>query len=182
MDLNEFFNDIDTDSIEANSGRSDPIPAGDYSLQMVEQELRQTKAGTGMMLSCQFKVVDGEYENRVVFHSFNIRNPNAQAQIIGIGQLKALCLSTGVPFDQVRSDASVLLYSPFSAKVGLSKTSEAYPDPRNEIKAFKPQGAPAPRAAATPRSAAPASRPAAGGAGGGLPWKSKPKVDENFPF
>lgn len=182
MDLNEFLNDVDTDSIEANSGRSDPIPAGDYLLQMVEQELRQTKAGTGMMLSCQFKVVEGEYENRVVFHSFNIRNPNAQAQIIGIGQLKALCLATGVPFEQVRSDTSVLAYVPFTAKVGLSKTSEAYPDPRNEIKAFKPQGAPAPRVAPTPKMAAPTSRPAS--AGGGLPWKAKAAAatGDNIPF
>jgi hypothetical protein len=182
MDLNEFLNDVDTDSIEANSGRSDPIPAGDYTLQVVEQELRQTKAGTGMMLSCQFKVVDGEYENRVVFHSFNIRNPNAQAQIIGIGQLKALCLATGVPFEQVRSDTSVLAYVPFTAKVGLSKTSEAYPDPRNEIKAFKAQGSPAPRAATpAPKAATPAARPAS--TSGGLPWKNKPAAAaDNIPF
>jgi hypothetical protein len=176
-DLMEFWDDsVDVDSVEADTGRGGVIPAGDYMIQLVEQETKATKAGTGIMLNCQYKVVEGEFENRMVFGSFNIRNPNAQAQTIGIAQFKALCLATGVPFDVAKSDTSALLYTPFKATIGFGKTTTEYPDPKNEIKKFHPAGGAAPAAtAAKAAPAAAAAKPAAAAPAkaGGLPWQKK---------
>lgn len=195
MDLNQLWDDVDTDAIEADAGRSavsEPIPPGEYRLQLVAEEMKETKKGTGVMFVCQFKVVDGEHENRVVFHQFNVRNQSAQAQQIGISQFKAFCLATAVEFNTARADTESLMYVPFQAEVGLSKTTLDYPNPRNEIKRFISAGGVVPAskkptiAAAKPAPVAARPAPAAARApafnGGSLPWKPKPATDDQIPF
>ncbi len=169
--LAEYWDDVDTASVEVSSGRPDPIPAGDYLIQMVSQEIKPTKDGTGITLQCQYKVVEGEYENRVIFGNFNIRNRSAQAQTIGIGQFKGLCQVCGIEFEDAKHDASILLHVPFLAKIGFGKTTDQYPDPKNEIKAFKLAASSPPAGKSQP------TKPSTSATGvRSMPWKDGKKT------
>jgi Protein of unknown function (DUF669) len=168
---------IDDAAIDAATGRPDPMPAGQYELQPETFEIAQTKDGTGIMLKTEFGVVTGQMEGRKVFVQYNIRNKNAQAQAIAIGEFKALCLACGVDYDIAKQETDALLYKPFQALVGMEKqninptTGEPYP-PRNKISKYIPLGAqgavtaPATKQAFTPAVAAQAASPKAG-----LPWQ-----------
>ena len=183
-DLSQFFDDgFDDRSVAASTGVPDPVPAGDYTLHMESAEVIPTKDGTGVMLKATVSVVSGPYEGRKIFPQFNIRNKSAQAQAIGIGEFKALCLAAGVEYEQARGETDALLYRPFLAKVGMEKqntnpqTGELYP-PRNRIMKYHPAGgaAPAPQAkqqqpAAAHAAAAPARQQAAPSQG--RPWDKK---------
>ena len=54
----------------------DPIPAGKYICQIVESEIKSTKAGTGQQLVLTWEVLDGEFKGRKVWDRLNISNPN----------------------------------------------------------------------------------------------------------
>lgn len=110
----------------------DPIPAGEYLLQVVESEMKQTKAGTGQYLNIQFEVITGPYENRRIFQMFNVQNPSAEAQEIGQRQLADLCLATGAG---AIKDSNELHFKPFTGKVGIKKDDE-FGD-KNIVRQFK---------------------------------------------
>jgi len=177
-DLSNFFDDVDDRAIQPSTGIPDPVPPGEYHMQPEKFELIATKDGTGMMLKTDLVIISGEFEGRKVFPQFNIRNKSSQAQTIGIGEFKALCLACGIDYEIARTDTDALLYKPFRAMVGMEKeqinptTGNPYP-PKNRVTKFIPSGQAAPAAAAKPAAAAaPAAaspRPAAPQAG--LPWK-----------
>ena len=169
MELEDYLDGVDDTAIAADHGRPAPIPAGEYMLELTEKDFKDTKDGTGTMLNCKFRVVEGEFEGRLIFTNFNIKNRSEQAQRIGIGQLKGFCIAAGVPWDVVKADTSSLLHQPFLATVGFSKTTDAYPDPRNEIKAFKAPAGVAPAGKAP--AAAPKPSQASSAPGKNLPWK-----------
>lgn len=162
-DLSAYLEDFDDLSIAASTGVPDPVPPGEYHLSVYSAEVGPTKSGNGVMLKCQFTVVAGEHEGRKIFAQFNIRNQSAQAQAIGIGELKALCLATGVDYEQVRTDTDALLFQPFVAVVGMEKqqinpaTGQPYA-PRNRINRFIPRGDEPPKQAAAPKQHAPAQQ------------------------
>lgn len=160
-DLNSVWDDNDLaelDSIPAAEGRAGPIPPDDYLMQVEKQEMKPTKDQTGVILSMQYTVLEGPFEGRKVFSNINVKNKNAQAQQIGIGEFKALCLACGLEFADVKNETEILTGVPFRAKVGMQKTTPEYPDPRNEVKKYYPADGMAP---AAPVAAAPAARPAA---------------------
>ncbi|MBX9760665.1 MAG: DUF669 domain-containing protein [Beijerinckiaceae bacterium] len=177
------FMDFDDSDIPADKGGSfEPIPAGDYVLQVDNEEVRLTKDQSGAMLVCTFKVLDGEHEGRLIFTNFNIRYKSAQAQKIGVGQLKALCLACNLDYELVKDASEMLRQIPFRAAVGFEKEQAGY-ERRNKITKYYPvdvappasyappvqQAAPQTPAAPPPRQAPPPTtqRPA----GAGLPWQ-----------
>lgn len=174
MYLDESFDDR---AVAASSGIPDPVPPGDYMLEVEKTEVTLTKDGTGALLKVTLKVVAGEHENQKIFPQFNIRNKNMQAQQIGLGELKALCAACGVDYEVARGDTDALLNIPFRATVGMEKTNinpqtgAPYPA-RNAIKKYVPAGqaaAPAPAAAAAPKMPVAAMNKPAPSAG--LPWQ-----------
>lgn len=178
-DLSNFFDDVDDRSVAASPGVPEPVPPGEYMLQVDQADLVPTKDQTGMMLKCVLTIVSGEFEGRKVFPQFNVRNKSAQAQTIGIGELKALAIACGVDWEVARTDTDALLYKPFRANIGFEKeqinpaTGLPYP-PKNRVMKYIPAGQAAPAApAAAPKAASPApaaaARPAAPQLG--LPWK-----------
>lgn len=170
MELEDYLDGVDDTGIEADHGRPAPIPAGDYVIELVEREFKPTKDGTGAMMVCQFKVSEGGFEGRRVFANFNIKNRSEQAQRIGLGQVKGFCAAAGVSWEEAKADTSVLIGRPCLATVGLSKTTEQYPDPRNEIKAFKAPSAEPPAGKAAPSAPQKITNtPSTGGKS--LPWK-----------
>jgi hypothetical protein len=164
-DLGETF---DPNAVPASEFNGDPLPAGNYQVQITESDIAETKSGSGTMLKLTMEVMSGEFTNRKLWTNLNIRNQNAQAQSIAQRALADIFQATGTPPSRNSDD---LHFKPMMVRV-IVKPDEQY-GPRNEVKAYKPlAGVAAPpmgKAAPVARTAAPAARqaPASGGA---RPW------------
>ena len=58
------------------------LPPGDYEVQILQSEMRVTKAGTGQMLWLDMEVQDGPLQGRHVYDQLNLINPNPTAEEI----------------------------------------------------------------------------------------------------
>jgi hypothetical protein len=173
---------FDPNSTEPARNGFDPIPDGDYIAQIVANEVRHTRGGTGLILVLTWEIVDGDFTNRKIWQNINYQNESAQAQAIGQGQLKNICDAIG--YTDHLDEADVLMFQPCRVRVGRSKKQEGY-EQRDEIKSVKALTAQAP--ATKPQTTAgapkptlvnggkpPMGKPTAGPAGAGnRPW-SKP--------
>lgn len=153
----------------------EPIPKGWYTCQIVESEMKPTKAGDGAYIQLQLKVMEGQYTNRVVFDRLNIQNKNETAQDIAYKQLSAYCHATG----QMQIQDSQQLHAiPFLASIGIEEDRTGQYDPQNSVKTVKAlENAPNP---ATP-SGGQSSEPAWAGqdnapAGGNKPAQGMPET------
>ena len=74
------------------------IDDGTYFCRVDEAEMKDSKTG-GVYVKVKFDIlkVDGEEKVGVIFHNFNIKNSNEQAEKIGRGQLKQFCEFSGGP-------------------------------------------------------------------------------------
>lgn len=134
----------------------DPLPAGDYTAQIIEEAIKPTKRGDGEYLELKLEVLTGPHTGRWIFDRLNIRNPNKVAVEISERQLVALGKACGL---QTLTDSSQLRGIPVVVTVKV-KTSEAY-GASNEVVGYK---------AATASSTASTSAPKP-------PW-----ADEEPPF
>ena len=159
---------FDATAVEPDAGFV-PIPAGTYVAQIIDSDVKTTKAGTGQYLQLTWKVLDGPYHGRLVFDRLNIRNSNQTAEQIGQKALSSLCHVTGVLRLQ---DSSQLHSKPVQVRVTIRKDAE-YGD-QNEIKGYaQAQGFAAPQAAAMPpaaQAAPPATQAPAPQAASVPPW------------
>lgn len=134
----------------------DVIPPGDYLVQIIESEMRTTKAGDGQMLALTLEVLEGPSKGRRLWDRLNLVNNNAQAQEIAQRTLSAICHATGKL--QV-NDSEHLHFIPMIAKVTAKPAGpDKYGiqrDAQNEIKGYKQANG----AVVTARM--PASQPAA---------------------
>lgn len=169
----------------------EPMPAGDYVVQIVDSEIVQTSKG-GDMLKLTMEVIEGPFSDppRKVWDNLNIRNANATAQGIAHRTLADICAACGIGPIQ---DSDDLHFKPIVAtlKIEPERTvgDKTY-DARNGVKRYKARngaaGAPAGKAPAQ-RAAAPASQ-AVRGATGSRPWNNPQgaaaarDMDDNIPF
>lgn len=72
------------------------IPPGDYIAQVVESDVKDTKASDGQYMKLTWQILDGEHEGRKVFDNITLRNPNQQAQEIGARDRAALYQALGL--------------------------------------------------------------------------------------
>jgi len=154
----------------------DVIDPGDYTVQVVQSEIRVTKAGTGQYIWLELDILDGQYQGRKLWDNVNIINPNPKAQQIGekiLAQICKACNLGGV------TDSEQFHFKPMTAKVTVQPASGQY-GPSNQVKSYKAvDGTAVARqdpqiSAAAPQSvgeAMPAAQaqPAAGGAAA-MPW------------
>lgn len=115
-------------------GSFDPIPAGEYDAIIADSELKKTTKGDGEYLKLKLQVLNGQFQNRIVFDNLNIRNPNEKAQQIARGNLSAICRAVGV---LTPKDSSELHNKPLKIKLAIEK-DEKYGD-KNIVKAYKPR-------------------------------------------
>ena len=54
------------------SSSFDPIPAGWYQAIISNSEMKATRDGYGEYLSLTLQIIDGQYENRLVFARLNL--------------------------------------------------------------------------------------------------------------
>jgi hypothetical protein len=124
---------FDATTVEPNTG-FDPIPPGRYNVMLTDSDYMPTKAGDGHYLKLTFKVIEGEYINRLIWSNLNLDNPNPKAVEIAQRELSALCRAC----DRLQIDDSQELHGiPISAQVKIRKGTGGYAD-QNTISAFKP--------------------------------------------
>ena len=163
---------FDATGVEPNAPL-EALPPGDYKVQILQSEMRVTKAGTGQMLWLDMEVLEGPLKGRHLYDQLNLINPNPTAEEIAQRTLSAICHAVGKL--QV-ADSEELHLQPLLVRIVVK------PSGYNEVKGYKPvaqQQAPrtappaevqAPAAAATGQRAAPAPRPAPA-ANTSAPWK-----------
>lgn len=144
-DLEMDFNAGDVPEDDRNF---DPIPAGDYMMQVIESELKDVKSGEGQQLVLTLEVMDGPYSNRRVWDRLNIHHNNADAQRIAQRSLADLCLAVGI---QSLRNSEDLHFKPFIGRVSIKPSKDPQYGPSNAVR-YKPRGG-AP--AARPNAAAP---------------------------
>jgi hypothetical protein len=168
--LGETFNpdEVPEDEFE-------PIPAGDYLVQIVESEIGPTKSGNGQILKLTLEILSGEYERRRIWERINIVNQNPDAQRIAQQQLKKLCDALGTGPIQ---DSEELHFKPVNIHVEIRQDKSGQYGPQNVIRKFWPADGAEPAKPVTQRQSAPAAAPAkaasaATGAPGKRPWGNR---------
>jgi hypothetical protein len=129
---------FDANSVEP-AGDFEPIPAGKYLAVISESEMKPTKAGTGNYLQLTFQVIEGPFNNRLLWARLNLDNPNDTARKIAQGELSALCRAVGV----LAPNDSVELHNlPLVIHVRCKKRSDTG-EITNEIKGYSKKESPA---------------------------------------
>lgn len=158
---------FDSSQVEP-SAPIEPLPAGEYKVQIVQSEMKETKNGSGQMLVLEMDVIDnGEFANRKIWDRLNIINANKTAQEIAQRTLSSICHAVGI-IGQL-TDSEQLHFKPMTIKVAVREHNDNL---YNDVKSYRaasgqaptPAGAPvqptqpaAPAPATTPQPAAAAS-------------------------
>ena len=139
------------------SSSFDPIPAGWYTAIISASEMKATRDGYGEYLSLTLQIIDGQYENRLVFARLNLKNANDKAVDIARKDLAAICRAVGVMSPQASEELHDI---PLMIKVKVRPASGDY-EASNDIGGYKAvEGAnltPAPKAASKPQTPPPAA-------------------------
>jgi hypothetical protein len=124
----------------------DPIPAGKYLAVITDSELKPNKAGTGSLLQLTFQIIEGQFQNRLLWARLNLDNPNATAVQIARADLSAICRAVGVlaPRDSVE-----LHNLPLVIHVRCKKRTDTG-EITNEIKGYSKKETPLPPAVTAP--------------------------------
>ncbi|CAL8972779.1 hypothetical protein RHODGE_RHODGE_01003 [Rhodoplanes serenus] len=157
----EFLETFDPNEVPEDDRSFDPIPAGEYLMQVIESEIKSTKSGSGEQLVLTLEVVEGPCANRRVWDRLNIRNQNADAQRIAQRSLADLCLAVGV---MSLRDTEDLHFKPFIGKVTIKTDKSGQYGPQNAVR-YKPRGGQPPAGKSAPQgqsAARPSSAPSAG--------------------
>lgn len=147
---------FDASTIEPSSSY-DPIPAGWYQAIISNSEMKPTRDGYGEYLSLTLQIIDGQYENRLVFARLNLKNANDKAVDIARKDLAAICRAVGVMSPQASEELHDI---PLMIKVKVRPASGDY-EASNDVGGYKAvEGAnltPAPKAASKPQTPPPAA-------------------------
>ena len=154
----------------------EPVPAGDYQVQIIQSEIRVTRAGTGQYYALDLEILDGEHQGRRLWDRIMFEHPSVQAVAMGEGKFSAICHSIG---NMNVEDTEELHFKPMVAVVKLRPAgpdkSGVERDASNDIKGYKPvaDGSPAPRPpSSAPSPAAPPAAVAGASAGATTPpWQ-----------
>lgn len=111
-----------------------PLPAGEYTARIIEDNLRTTNKG-GQSLAVKWVITEGAFKGRSILQHLNIVNASPEAENIAKRQLANIAQAVG--FTQTLRDTSVLHNKDVSLVVVLDKPT---PDGTiwNKIKAVKP--------------------------------------------
>ena len=137
----------------------EPRPAGEYTMQVVNSDMRTTKSGTGQYLWLEFDILSGPVRGKF-FERLNLFNYNAKAVDIANRQLSAICNAIGIVSLQ---DSEQLHMKPIKVVLKISESKDG--SLQNTAKYFP--------ASAAPTATAPA--PAAPAASVAKPWERNKK-------
>ena len=167
-----FDTSFDATSVEPTTPY-ELLPAGKYSAQIVESEMRVTRNGMGQFLWLMLDILDGQHKGRKIFDQLNLVNPNPTTVEIAQRTLSAICHATG---RMHVSDSEELHLIPMTIQVKIKPPKNGYGE-SNAIAYFPPEGGGATAAAAKP-AATPAAPPSTQAASAppkmaSAPWNKK---------
>ncbi|WP_158673326.1 DUF669 domain-containing protein [Bosea sp. FBZP-16] len=116
---------------EPSSGYQ-PLPAGEYALEIVESDYDVNARGNGMVLKCKAQIVGGAYDCRPFYINYNLEHEDDQTQEIGQRDFAGLRRATGVLSP---SDTSELHFKTFRVKIGR-KVRKSTGELENVIKQY----------------------------------------------
>jgi hypothetical protein len=146
-----FDTSFDATSVEPTTPY-ELLPAGKYSAQIVESEMRVTRNGMGQFLWLMLDILDGPFKGRKIFDQLNLVNPNPTTVEIAQRTLSAICHAT----DKMHvSDSEELHLIAMTIQVKIRPPKNGYGE-SNVIAYLPPE-----RGAAPARAAKPAATPAA---------------------
>jgi hypothetical protein len=178
--------DFNSDNVaDGTSGRGrtvEPVPAGEYLVEIVKSAIRPVKSGNGKYVYLEMRIVEGPEEGRYLFDRLNYDNPNQTTQDIAQKALKRVMRWCGLHGELV--DTEQLHFKRFNALVSVRKdplfglqNQVRYPDPPADDPAMMTVAAddqarveinrhgPPPRAVPSRASSSGATRP----------WQQKPR-------
>lgn len=80
---------------EPEQSSASNLPAGQYLVEIVDWDLRETKSGTGKGIEVNFKVLGPQFRDWNLSNWYNLEHQNSQAQEIGREQFGDLLLALG---------------------------------------------------------------------------------------
>ena len=138
------------------------LPPGRYSVQIVQSEMRATRAGNGQYLWLEMDVIEGSHQGRKIWDQLNLVNPNQQTVEVAQRTLSAICHAVG---QMQVTDSEQLHFHPMVVTLAVEPDSRDKHKPieeqrkQNKVKGYiGGAGVPSPRPAAPPTS--PPARPA----------------------
>ena len=93
--------------VDEKDGDFAPLPAGWYSANIIESELKDTNSGTGQYIKIRYDITGPTHQGRVVFGMLNIKNDNEVAEKIGLQQLLRLMKVIGLEWPPEDTDQFV---------------------------------------------------------------------------
>lgn len=115
------------------SSSYEPIPAGWYQAIISSSEMKATRDGYGEYLSLTLQIIEGNYQNRLVFARLNLKNANDVAVDIAKKDLAAICRAVGVMSPQASEE---LHDKPLMIKVKVRAAQGEY-DASNDVAGYK---------------------------------------------
>jgi hypothetical protein len=117
------------------------LPPGKYAAEIVDAYVAPTKNGRGQMVHLRWTIVEGDYENRVIFQAIIIQHADsADAQKFGRQKFRDVCFSCGITGPV--TDLEVLKYKKCHIRLGIEKDKQGeYPD-KNKVSKVDPYVAP----------------------------------------
>lgn len=111
----------------------EPLPAGTYTMVIVDSEEKPTKRGDGHNVQLKLQVIEGQYQNRLLWDHLSLDNPNPVAVQLGRAKLSAICRSVGV----MQPEDSVELHNlPLLVKVKCKQRTDTR-EMVNEVKGYE---------------------------------------------
>ncbi|WP_203072199.1 DUF669 domain-containing protein [Falsiroseomonas ponticola] len=140
------------------------LPPGRYTVQIVQSEMRATRAGNGQYLWLEMDVIEGPHQGRKIWDNLNLVNPNQQTVEIAQRTLSAICHAVG----QLQvTDSEQLHFRPMQVTLAVEVDTRDKLRPaeeqrkQNKVKGYVAAGGAAPPRPATGPSPAPAQPAAA---------------------
>lgn len=113
------------------------IPQGEYVAQIFASSIRPNNKKTGSYIRLDWKIIEGEFKNRMLFSILNTNNPSEQTVEIAEGQLATILEACGFDDTYDLDDTEELHGKPCQIKVIVEAETANHP-PRNQIKMYKP--------------------------------------------
>jgi hypothetical protein len=142
--------------------KSEILPVGEYTMQIIKSDIRETKAGTGFYLQLEFEVLGPTEAGRHYWDRLNLKNPNADAEAIAKRQFRDIYSALG--FALPPDDSEEMHFKPLRVNI-RHKPNKLNGELETQAR-YKSAGDVAPAAPAQ-------ARPAAAAAPAAKPWERK---------
>lgn len=116
--------DFNPQQVPASTRDYDPLPAGVYTMQIVNSDMRTTKSGDGQYLYLEFDVMGPTHTGRKFFDRLNLFNNNPKTVEIANRQLADICRAVNI---LALNDSEELHFKPLQVKIKITQSRDGSP-------------------------------------------------------